>query len=38
MAWSPDGHELAIGSADGSVAIWNIPSIRAQLTQIGLNW
>jgi WD40 repeat protein len=38
LAWSPDGNELAIGSSDGSVAIWNIPRIRAQLAQIGLDW
>ncbi len=38
LAWSPNGNELAIGSSDGSVAIWNTPSVRAQLAQIGLDW
>jgi WD40 repeat protein len=38
LAWSPNGNELAIGSSDGSAAVWHIPRIREQLAQIGLDW
>ena len=38
LAWSPDRQRLAAGFSDGSLVIWNIPRIRAQLAQIGLNW
>src|SRR5439155_24678632 len=37
FAWSPDKKLLAVGSADGSLAIWNIPKIRSQLAEIGLD-
>ena len=37
-ALSPDGERLAVGSADGGLAIWNVPKIQAQLAQIGLAW
>ena len=37
-AWSPDGEHLAVGLADGGLAIWNVPRIQAQLAQIGLAW
>ena len=38
LALSPDGERLAVGSADGGLAIWNLPKIQAQLAQIGLAW
>jgi WD40 repeat protein len=38
FAWSPDRKLLAIGSSDGSLAIWNIPKVRSQLAEIGLDW
>ncbi len=38
LAWSPDGERLAVGSADGGLAIWNLPKVEAQLAQIGLAW
>jgi WD40 repeat protein len=38
LAWSPDGQRLAAGFSDGSLVLWNIPRIRAQLAQIGLDW
>ncbi len=38
MAWSPDQKQLAVGSADGGLVLWNLPKIKAQLDQIGLGW
>jgi WD40 repeat protein len=38
LAWSPDRKLLAAETGDGSIAIWNIPQIRAQLADIGLDW
>lgn len=38
LTWSPDGERLAVGLADGSLEIWNVPKIQAQLSQIGLAW
>jgi WD40 repeat protein len=38
MAWSPNRKLLAIGSMDGGIGIWNIPQVRAQLAEIGLDW
>jgi WD40 repeat protein/serine/threonine protein kinase/tetratricopeptide (TPR) repeat protein len=37
-AWSPDGERLAVGSADGGLAIWNLPKVEAQLARVGLAW
>lgn len=37
-AWSPDKEYLAVASADGGLAVWNIPRVRAQLAEIGLSW
>jgi WD40 repeat protein/serine/threonine protein kinase len=38
MAWSPDRALLAAGFSDGTLVIWNIPKIRAQLAELGLDW
>ena len=38
LALSPDGERLAVGLADGGLAIWNVPKIQAQLSRIGLAW
>jgi WD40 repeat protein len=38
VAITSDGQHLAIGLADGGLAIWNVPMIQAQLAQIGLAW
>src|SRR5262249_1084984 len=38
LAWSPDRKQLAVASSDGSLAIWNMPKIRSQLAEIGLEW
>ena len=35
---SPDGERVAVGLADGGLAIWSVPKIQAQLGQIGLAW
>ncbi len=37
-ALSPDGERVAVGLADGGLAIWSVPKIQAQLGQIGLAW
>jgi WD40 repeat protein len=38
LAWSPDRRRLAVGTADGGVALWSIPAIRAELARLGLDW
>jgi WD40 repeat protein len=38
FAWSPGKELLAVGSSDGALVIWNLPSIRSQLAQVGLSW
>jgi WD40 repeat protein/serine/threonine protein kinase len=38
LAWSPRGDMLAAGTSDGGLAIWNLPRVRAQLAQVGLEW
>jgi eukaryotic-like serine/threonine-protein kinase len=37
-ALSLDGERVALGLADGGLAIWNVPKIQAQLAEIGLEW
>jgi WD40 repeat protein len=38
LAWSPNRETLAAGFSDGSLVLWNIPRVRAQLAEIGLDW
>jgi eukaryotic-like serine/threonine-protein kinase len=38
LALTPDGERLAVGLADGEVAIWSVPAIRTELERIGLAW
>jgi WD40 repeat protein len=38
LAWSPDRRQLAVGSADGSLVIWNLSTMRRQLATIRLDW
>jgi WD40 repeat protein len=38
LAWSPGGEQLAAGTADGGLVVWNLPRVRAQLAAIGLGW
>jgi WD40 repeat protein len=38
LAWSPDGARLAVGTADGGLAVWSLPAIRVELARLGLDW
>jgi WD40 repeat protein len=38
LAWSPDRTQLAVGSSDGGVVVWNLPAVRKQLGSLGLDW
>jgi WD40 repeat protein len=38
MAWSPDKSLLAVGSEHGSITLWDLPRMRSQLANIGLDW
>jgi WD40 repeat protein len=38
LAWSPDKKILVLGFFDGSSALWNIPQVRVQLAELGLDW
>jgi WD40 repeat protein len=38
LAWSPNRALLAASYSDGSLVLWNVPRIRAQLAEIGLDW
>jgi WD40 repeat protein/serine/threonine protein kinase len=38
LAWSPNRSYLAAGSADGGLALWDLPAVRSQLAGLGLDW
>jgi WD40 repeat protein len=38
LAWSPRGDMLAAGMSDGGLVLWNLPGVRAELAQVGLEW
>jgi hypothetical protein len=38
QVWSPDRDLLAVGTSVGGPVIWNIPEIREQLAELGLDW
>ncbi len=38
VAWAPRGERLAVGSADGSLVVWDVPVVRRRLDEIGLAW
>jgi len=38
VGWSPDRELLAVGGNDGGLEIWNLSTINAALTGIGLGW
>jgi WD40 repeat protein/serine/threonine protein kinase len=38
LAWSPNRSYLAVGSADGGLALWDLPAVRRQLAGLGLDW
>jgi tetratricopeptide (TPR) repeat protein len=35
-SWSPNGTRLAVGYADGALAIWNLEEVRARLAEFGI--
>jgi WD40 repeat protein len=36
LAWAPDSQRLAIGRANGNIAIWSLPQINRALDRLGL--
>src|SRR5262249_12723862 len=36
--WSGDGRRLAVTHKDGEVVVWNLPDLRARLSELGLDW
>jgi WD40 repeat protein/serine/threonine protein kinase len=38
LAWSPDRSHLAVGNADGGLALWDLRAVRTQLAGLGLDW
>jgi WD40 repeat protein len=38
LAWSLDGRRLAVSRSNGHLAVWNLPSIRKQLADLGVGW
>jgi WD40 repeat protein len=38
LAWSPNRSHLAVGSADGGLALWDLLAVRSQLSGLGLDW
>jgi WD40 repeat protein len=38
LAWNPSRNLLAVGTSDGGLVLWNIPMVRRQLADLGLDW
>jgi WD40 repeat protein len=38
LNWSPNSELIVVGLTDGSLSIWSLPRIRAQLAKSGLDW
>lgn len=38
LAFSADGHELFAAKQDGEVVAWHLPTLRALLIRLGLDW
>ena len=38
IAWSRNANNLAVSRSNGSIAVWDIPEVRRQLGELGLNW
>jgi serine/threonine protein kinase/WD40 repeat protein len=36
LAWSPDGTRVAVGLADGGLAVWDLEQVRAALAEFGI--
>src|SRR5262249_53763177 len=36
LAWAPDSQRLAVGRANGNIAIWNLPDIIRILNKLGM--
>jgi serine/threonine protein kinase/WD40 repeat protein len=36
LAWAPNGTKLAVGTADGGLALWDLEQVRARLAELGL--
>ena len=38
MTFSPDGTTLAIARQRGDIQLWHLPTLRAELSRLGLDW
>ena len=38
LAWDPSSEHLAVGQADGALAVWHLPRIQEKLAESGLQW
>jgi WD40 repeat protein len=38
LTFHQEGHTLVSGGADGVLKLWNLPLIRKELAELGLNW
>jgi serine/threonine protein kinase/WD40 repeat protein/tetratricopeptide (TPR) repeat protein len=38
VSFSPDGGQLAVGTSDPSVLLWDLRLVRRQLAELGLDW
>jgi WD40 repeat protein len=38
LAFNPRGPTLVSGSADGTLKLWDLPAIRRELNEFGLDW
>jgi WD40 repeat protein len=38
LAFRPDGRTLVSGAADGMLKLWDLPAIRRELAEMGLDW
>ncbi len=38
LAWSAKSTSLAVSRSNGSIAVWDLPEVRRQLGELGLQW
>jgi WD40 repeat protein len=38
LAWNPDGRHLAVSRSNGALAVWDLASVRRQLSELGMEW